>query len=218
MFRRRGSIDVALLSWLLASFLTAACSHALIALAGTVFGMRSYGEHAHAAVAPVVLVALIVAISLLLRAALRTLDRSQSADDVALLGKRCGEMRPFVPSALVVAGSSITLLAMEFSEELSAFGHVEGVGDALGGNPAAGFAIIVAVAIVVTVVGLGSARVLLSTAAAAARALIVWIDATTNSPACEFIVTRAQRRRITWLQAFVARCFGMRAPPRSALA
>jgi hypothetical protein len=215
---RRGLTRAAFLSWLLASLATAAVAHALIAIvAHAGIAQETYGRHEHGAVLPVAFAAVILAVSLLLRSALRTVRRSHTLDDVAILAHRCATVRPAVPGLTVAAGGFATLLAIEFGEQFGAFGHIEGIADALGGNGLLGLAIVLVVAALVTVVGLRSASALLSTAVAAVGAIVDWIRAASSALAAPAIVGQTGRRPERSAPTFIERCFGMRAPPLPAL-
>jgi hypothetical protein len=214
----RGSVGVALPSWLLASFATAVISHALIcSLAGHDATGNAYGDRGHVAVTPVALSTLSLAVALLLRSALRVLSRSHGVDPIAKLGRSCAEVCPLLPSLSVAAGGFATLLAMECCEQLVGLRRIEGLDAALGGTPVLSFAIVAVVAALVTVVALRSAAVLLSTAVAAVGALISWFVANARS-LDHAIVKRLQRHRTICAPAFSERCFGTRAPPLPALA
>lgn len=203
------------LAWLLASFATAAFAHGLIGLSGAVDpGGRAYDAHAHAALAPVALAALSLVTIALLGSALRALSRSERIDPVVVLARRFGRMHPVAPALAVALGGFATLLGMEFTEQLSAFGAIRGVRDALGGNALIGCVIVVLVATLVTIIGLRSARALLATVTATLGALVAWIVATTPAPIDRAgIARRIQHRRHASTSAFLARCSGLRAPP-----
>lgn len=211
----RRALVLAVLSWLLASLGSAAISHGLIALvSGALLGGDAYATHEHAAVGPVVLAALVLAVTALFYAALQPLLRADANDPVALLARRFGSMNPLVPAVAVFAGSLFTLIAMEFAEQCAAFGRIEGVSDALGGNVALGIALVAIAAAVVTILGLRSARALLRGASAALAVLVAWVSARPQSRVDR--ATIAQRRRHcrhASTSAFLTRCLGLRAPP-----
>jgi len=215
---RRDVVRVALPSGLLASFATAALAHGGIGLLGDAeIGGDAYGTHAHAAVVPVVLAALMLFAFLLLRSALHAYCGSQSRDLIANLGRRCGELRPLGPGIAVALGGLATLFAMEFAEQYAAAGHVAGVSDALGGNALLGLTIVAIVAALVTIVGLRCAHVLLAGAVAAVDAFVIWIAAKRHTCARVATVRRARRECDVCAPAHFARCFGMRAPPAVAI-
>jgi purine-cytosine permease-like protein len=126
-------------------------------------------------------------------------------------------MQPLLPCIAVALGASATLLAMEFAEQLGSVGRIEGVADALGGSAWIGLAIVGVCATIVTIVGLRSARVLLSRAVAVARTVFAWILLEPRPRVRAAIVLRVARDTNTCSPAFIARCFGMRAPPLPAL-
>jgi hypothetical protein len=206
---------VAALAWLLASLTAAAIAHALIGVAGAAgSGGDAYDEHAHAAVAPVTLAALGLLTGVLLRSAVHRVSRSQVVDPALLLARRFGAMHPLVPSLLVATGAFGALLGMEFTEQFAAFGRVEGVADALGGNAFAGLAIVGCVSAVITMTGLRSARALLTSAAATASALCAWIlRRSTAVFGRSATVRRARGRRNRAASVAFAHSRGLRAPP-----
>lgn len=203
------------LTWLLASLVTAALSHVLIGIGGDVWpGGDAYAEHDHASVAPVVLAAVGLGVILVLRSALKAIGRCEDIDPVVLLARQFGTMRSILPCIAVALGGFAALLAMEFSEQVAAFGYVEGVGDALGGNAVAGVAIVALVAAGVTLVGLRCARTLIAAAATAVGAVVAWIVAAAAVVVDRAAIVRlAPNRRRRLPNAVLARCSGLRAPP-----
>lgn len=214
--RRRSLGIVASLAWLLASLAAAASAHALIGIAGDAgAGGDAYDEHAHAAVAPVALVALGLLTAALLRSAVHRISRAQAVDPALLLARRFGSLHPLVPSFMVAAGALATLLGMEFTEQLTALGHIEGVADALGGNTFVGLALVGCVSAALTALGLRSARALLESAAATAGALYAWI---LRRPTAAVRDDAAQMRRARGYPSAAATVAfahsrGLRAPP-----
>jgi hypothetical protein len=210
----RGLARIAVPTWLLASFATAALAHGCIDLLGDAgIGGDAYATHAHGAVLPVALAALILGAVGLLRSALWALDRAHGRDLIANLGRRCGDVQPVAASIAVAAGAFATLIAMEFVEQRSALGHVVGAREALGGNAMLGLAILALVAAIVTLVGLRSVRVLLAGAIAAVGAVFFWIVAKLDSRRRGAIVRRSRNRADLCAPTILARCLGMRAPP-----
>lgn len=210
----RGKSTLTLLVWLLASLATAALSHALIGFLGDAFsGPEAYDEHGHATVGPVALAALSLVAGVLLRSALRALARPHEPDPILLLARRYGNKQPLLPGVAVAGGGLTTLLAMEFTEQVSELGHVTGVGDALGGNVIVGLGIVTLVAVGVTLVGLRAARALVETSATAVGAFIAWIIAKTPLIHVAVIVRRTTIRRSSVVAALLIWCTGLRAPP-----
>ena len=211
----RRALVLTVLSWLLASLGSAAIAHGLIALAGTEgLGGDSYVTHEHAALGPVVVAALILAVTALLYAALQPLLRADASDPLKLLVRRFGRMNPFVPCVAVTAGSLATLIAMEFAEQYAAAGRIEGLSYALGGNVAVGLLLVAIAATLVTIFALRSAGAILRGATAALRVLVVWVGARPHPRVdASANVQRRRRRRHASASAFLARCLGLRSPP-----
>jgi hypothetical protein len=213
-------ISVALpssLAWALASCLGATLAHGLIGLAGGANGGDDdYALRAHATVAPVALAALTFACTALLAAILNRRGRALGREPVAEFSRRLGSLNPFPPCAAVAIGSFALLLGMEFTEQLAATGHVEGIADALDGNLALGLALVALAAALITLGGLRSARTLVAAAVAAADAVVTWVTFTTSPlalvPASS--VRRVRHRRHASAPAFLAHGSGLRAPPR----
>jgi hypothetical protein len=202
---------------LLAACVSARLAHGLIGLAGSdrVEG-HAYGLRAHPAAGPVALAALILACTALLAAALRARTRSPEGDPVAAFARRLGSMNPLMPCATVACGALTVLLGMEFCEQIAATGRIEGVADALGGNAATGLAIVTLATVVVTLCGLRSAHALVAAAVAAADTIVAWVFVTT-SPLVAVPASSARRDRHRprgSATALLARCSGLRAPPR----
>jgi hypothetical protein len=214
----RGLARIAVPTWLLASFATAALAHGCIGLVGDAgIGGEAYATHPHAAVLPVALAALILGAVVLLRSALRVLHRAHGRDLIANLERSCSEVQPVGASIAVGVGALATLLAMEFVEQRGAFGHVVGLNEALGGNAMLGLAILALVAAIVTLVGLRCVRLLLDGAVAAIGVVFFWIVAKLDLRQRGAIVRRSRNRADICAPTILARCFGMRAPPLPAL-
>ncbi|MGH7709171.1 MAG: hypothetical protein ACREM6_14825 [Vulcanimicrobiaceae bacterium] len=215
MRRPIGSAVLPALAWLLASFATAALAHGLIGWLGQNSGGNSFDEHAHETVGPIVLAVISVFVSLLLRVATRAAGRSPGTDPVVVLAHRFRDMRPILPSVAVAFGGFATLIAMEFTEQLSAFGHIVGVADALGGDAPVGLAIIIGVALLVTIAGLRSARVLVDATITAVGAFASWVIVAIAGPLTSraAMMRQSQHRRHASTSAFHARSLGLRAPP-----
>lgn len=204
-----------ILTWLLASLGTATLAHVLIDALGTLgAGGDAYDDHAHATVAPIGLAAVALIATLVWRSAALRMGRSQAIDPTLLLARRFGTMRPLVPVLTVALGGFGTLLAMEFTEQLSAFGRIEGIADALGGNAPVGLAIIVCAAALLTCTGLRSAAALLH------------VSVSTVSALCALIAVRARilidaaisrrpvgHHRRSSAHAHLGQSHGLRAPP-----
>jgi hypothetical protein len=213
--RRRSLTGLTALTLLLASLATAALAHVAIDLLGTIgAGGDAYDEHAHGAVAPVALGAVCLIAALLLRSALRSLSRAQAVDPALILARRFGTMPLPLPVTSVSLGGLAVLVAMEFTEQISAFGHIEGVADALGGNACVGFAIVCCVAFAITLLGLRCARGLVATALRAICGLAAWVvDAGHPSTDRCATVRRTRERRCDSVKTRRAQCLGLRAPP-----
>jgi hypothetical protein len=203
------------LTWLLASLATAALAHVLIDVLGTLgAGGDAYDDHAHATVAPIGLAAVALIATLVWRSAALSIGRSQAIDPALLLARRFGAMSPRVPALAVALGGFGTLLTMEFTEQLSALGHIQGIADALGGNAVVGLAIIVSVAAALTFAGLRSAAALLHVSVSTVRALYAWIverDRLFRQPAISRRAIGHRRRSIA--NTHLAQSHGLRAPP-----
>jgi len=212
------SLSLVVLSWLLASFATAALAHVMIGWLGNCAGgADAYDEHAHGTVAPIALAAAILLTFGLLVAAANAVARRGGVDPVDLLARRLSEMYPAVPVAFVTLGGLVTLIAMEFLEQWTAFGHVEGIADALGGNVALGFAAVIFVAAALTMLGLRLAHALVAVAAKAVLAVVSWIVAIVGSAVSEAVrraaACRPRRRSAAASFPLLAHGFGLRAPP-----
>ncbi len=202
-------------TWLLASLATAALAHVLIDLVGTLgAGGDAYDDHAHTTVAPIGLAAVALIATLVLRSAALRIGRSQAIDPALLLARRFGAMSPFVPILTVAIGGFGTLLAMELTEQLSAFGHIEGVADALGGNTMVGLAIIACAAAALTFAGLRSAAALLRVSVSTVSAIYALIAVRARIFVNAAISRRAiGHRRRSFANAHLAQSLGLRAPP-----
>jgi len=205
------------LAWLVASCIAATFAHGLIGLSdGHETSGGVYALHAHAAVGPVAVAALILLCTALLAAALHPRSRSEEVDPVSAFARRLGSMNPVLPCAAVACGALMLLLGMEFCEQIAATGRIEGAADALGGNVAAGLAFVTTIAILVTLGGLRSARALVAAAVAAADAFVAWVFVS-NAPLAAVpaaSVRRIRHRRHASAAAFLAHASGLRAPPR----
>ena len=218
MRRRREMVGIALLGGLLASSATAALAHALIGLLGDAgIGGSAYAGHAHGAVGPLALAAVTVALAALLRSAFRSMRRSQANHCVEFLASRTSALRPLLNGGIVAIGGLTTLFAMEIGEQLSTLGRIEAPSDALGGNASIGIAIVFAVAATVTIVASCFARYAFSTAVAVVGTFLSWILATARAQIRATIAVPQSRRPYHFRLAVLACCFGMRAPPSSAL-
>jgi hypothetical protein len=213
--RNGGSQIIVALTWLLASLATAALAHVLIDIVGTFGGGGdAYDDHAHATVAPIGLAAVALIATLVWHSAARRIGRSQAIDPAMLLARRFGTMPLLVPVFTVAAGGFGALLAMEFTEQLSAFGRIEGVADALGGNAVVGLAIIVCVAAALTFGGLRSAAALLDISVSTVSALYAWIVVRDRIVIDTALSRRTigNHRRIV-ANARLSQAHGLRAPP-----
>jgi hypothetical protein len=205
---------ILLSTWLLASLATAASAHASIAVFGTLGGGDAYTFHAHRTVGPIVLAAVALIATLIWRSAVMSIGRSEAIDPAMLLARRFGTMSPLVPIANVAIGGLGTLIAMEFTEQLSAFGHIESFADALGGNAAIGLAIIVCVAAALTFAGLRSATAFLHVSVSTVSALYAWIVVRARFSNDATIRRRALGRcRRSFSNTQYTESHGLRAPP-----
>ncbi len=211
-----GSAQVLIfLTWLLASLATAALAHALIAVVGALLdaGHNAYADHAHATVVPIGLAAVALMATVLWRSAALRISRSQAIDPATLLARRFGAMSPLLPIVTVTMGGLGTLLAMEFTEQLSTLGHIEGIADSLGGNAVVGLAIVASLAAALTCAGLRSAAALLHVSASAAGVLSAWIVVKARIRVDTAISHRAVRHLRRTIANTVAHSHGLRAPP-----
>ncbi len=210
-----GSPLLVTLTWLLASLGTAALAHVLIDVLGTLgAGGDAYDDHAHATVAPIGLAAVALIVIFVWRSTALSIGRSRAIDPALLLARRFGTMPPLVPILTVATGGFGTLLAMEFTEQLSAFGRIEGIADALGGNAPVGLAIIACAAATLTFTGLRSAAGLLHVSVSTVSALCALIAVRARSLINAAISRRPLgHRRRTNADAHLAQSHGLRAPP-----
>jgi hypothetical protein len=141
---------------------------------------------------------------------------SDARDPAASLRETCARIRPIGPIVAVCVGGLATLLGMELCEQVCDLGQFTGVADALGGNAAAGLAIIAVVATIVTVSSLRSAHVLLARAVAVAYAVMFWIVAGRRVGDPVITIRRIASHREVCALALRERGFGMRAPPLQA--
>lgn len=206
-------------AWILASLAAAALAHALIASAGPWLAADAdaYGEHAHPSVAPVVLVALALVAAGLLRIGAGVAARRRGTDPVALFAGDVAALPAIVPLVAICAGAFATLIAMEFSEQFASFGHVHGVTEALGGSPAVGCALVLAVAATIALAGRRCAAGFLAVATAAAEAMLGVLRPRGALERSGLPATRGRDRRPAGrFAALLARSRGMRAPPAAA--
>jgi hypothetical protein len=203
------------MTWLLASLATAAIAHVTIDVVGMLgAGGDAYGDHAHATVAPIGLAAIALVATLVWRSAALSIGRSQAIDPAMVLARRFGAISPLAPAVSVALGGFGTLLTMEFAEQLSAFGHIASIADALGGNAVVGLAIILCVAAALTLAGLRSARVLLHVSVSTMSALYAWIAVRARISIDTPLSRRAiGRRRRSVTDARFAQAHRLRAPP-----
>jgi hypothetical protein len=215
LFRNGSSQMLVALTWLLASLATAEMAHVLIDVVGTLgAGGDAYDDHAHATVAPIGLAAVALSATLVWRSAAVRIGRAQAIDPAMLLARRFGTMPPLGPVLSVAMGGFGTLLAMEFTEQLSAFGRIEGIAHALGGNAVVGLTIIAGVATALTFAGLRSAAALLDVSVSTVIALYAWIVVRdricTNTVLSRRTIGNCRRRVAT---ARLVQSHGLRAPP-----
>jgi hypothetical protein len=212
---RAGSSRVLIsLTWLLASLATAALAHVLIAAVGALdAGHDAYADHAHATVVPIGLAAVALMATVLWRSAALRMSRTQAIDPAMLLARRFGTMSALGPIFTVTLGGLGTLLMMEFAEQLSTLGHIEGIADSLGGNVAVGLAIVVSLAAALTCAGLRSAAALLRVSASAAGVLAAWIVVKPRIRVDTVISHRAIRHLRRTIAHAAGQSHGLRAPP-----
>jgi hypothetical protein len=200
---------VSALAWAFASCVTACAAHGLIGLFS-----GAYADRAHPAVGPVALGALILGLSALLAAALRSLAGSGTYAPLAA-ARRFGAL-PAAPAWIAVAlGGLAVLLGMEFAEQFAAAGRIEGAADALGGNVALGAALVAGLAAGLTLSALRFAQRLAGAAVAVAEAILAWVGIA--KPSAAPALARGARfrhsRRHASLPAYLAHASGLRAPP-----
>jgi hypothetical protein len=215
----RGSAERALplLAWLIASCASAALAHALIGMAGQLgWGGSDYDGRDHGSVGPVAVAAVALIAFGFLAVALRKASGVAGLDPIVLLTRRLRRLDPVLPCCAVAFGCAASLLGMEFAEQLSVYGHIAGVADALGGNPVTGAFSVLLSALAVSLAGLGSASALAESALATGALLTSWfreeravaLDCSARSRR-----TAAGRRRH---DRVLARSAGLRAPPHAA--
>jgi hypothetical protein len=206
------------LALLLASFLTAALAHVGIGLLGAAgLGMDddAYSGHGHEALAPVALLTASLLIYSLLRTVANALARRHHLDPLLAFARVAGRLNTGFPIVLVFGGALLTLVGMEFIEQVVAFGHVVGLADALGGDAIAGLSIVAALAALVTVVGLRFAHALAAAALVVSRIVAILVLALRlRSAGIRRILMRDAHCGVGALACgLLVRCFGLRAPP-----
>jgi hypothetical protein len=185
-----------------ASSIAAELSHAGIDALGRVgAGGRAYAGREHGSLSAVAFAVLVFGATTFLAAVLVKL-RSANASG--------GRIRLSPPAVLL--GSFGMLLGMEFVEQITAYGRIEGVGDALGGNASVGLAVVIVAALCVHRFGALLASPIVRSAARAAGVLALWISA------CERFAGKIVRgavppHRPRSTGIFLARSLGLRAPP-----
>ena len=205
-----------LLGWGLASLTTALLSHSALDWLGDALGSEggadAYSEHAHGAVAPVAVVALALTLALLFRFAVCALAERERTDPIVMLA-RCFGVASLRRSFIFAAcGGLATLVAMEFFEQVQAFGRPESVAAALGGNVILGLGVVALVAAIVTFVGLRFAAWLLAVVVATGSIVAAFLRAADSALRPVLTTVRRHVRRAT-APASLARCRGLRAPP-----
>jgi len=217
--------SMALLGWLLASLMTAFCAHALIDRAGAWFGgdpdlhADAYAAHAHVAIVPIVLLASMLLTGMLLSIAARAVARRErKSDGVEALAQELRRIRPAPAMGLVASGGLTILIAMEFTEQALAFGHVGSVTEALGGNVLLGLPIVSIVAGSLTAIGLRVAAGFATGTAASAISIVAWIVARLDAASREVLSAAGRIRRPRGRAGavpglYASSCRGLRAPP-----
>ena len=104
-------------AWLLASLAAAALAHALIGAVGPWLAADAgaYDEHSHAAVVPVMLIALALAAAALLRIGAGIAARRRGADPVRLVAGEVAGLPALWAPAAIAAGAFAVLVVMEFA-------------------------------------------------------------------------------------------------------
>ncbi|HTW82631.1 MAG TPA: hypothetical protein VMD91_01035 [Candidatus Sulfotelmatobacter sp.] len=200
---------------LLASFAAAALAHGAIDLAGRLTGGGDYADRRHVAVGPVSLAIAGLVVAGIVRIALDVAARRERGDAVANVLRRLTAADPRLVVLAVAGGGFLTLLSMEFSEQLVAYGHVVGVGDALGGTPWLGAALVGAAGALVALLGLRLAGWLAAATATVVAALVGWLRAVRERDD-RLHAPRTLRPVRPVALCFLARCSGLRAPPLTA--
>jgi hypothetical protein len=198
---------------LLASFAAAALAHAAIDLAGQLtLGGDDYAGRDHVAVGPVLLVAAGLLVAGLVHIALAASARREAGDPLLRVVRRLARIDPRLTVLTVVTGGLLTLLGMEFSEQIVACGHVLGVADALGGSTLLGLALVLASGVLVALFGTRCSTWLAATTALVVAAVAAWLRAAGERAVHG--AGRAAEQPVRPISLyFLARCSGLRAPP-----
>jgi hypothetical protein len=211
-----------LLAILSASLATALFSHTAISYFAGFLASASelprspYGQHAHGTIGPVGLVAALLAITMALKTIAAALAKRHTVlDPLEIAAQRLAGIDPMTATILVAVGGLSTLVTMEFVEQFATFGHASGFGDALGGNPLAGLALIALFAAAVTATGLRCAHFSVGLTLAVAILFSNWVRRIATAP-LDVVAALARSCDIDWTGLatyFCARCSGLRAPP-----
>jgi hypothetical protein len=197
----------------LASFAAAALAHAAIDLAGQLtVGGDDYADRAHVAVGPVFLGIVGLVVIGLVRIALAAAARRQAGDPVLQAVRCLAKIDPRLTVLAVATGGFLTLLAMEFSEQIVACGHIIGVADALGGSPMVGLMLVIVAGALVALLGARHVAWLAAATALVAAAVAGWLRAARDRIVRGSMRAAEQPIRPISL-CFLARCSGLRAPP-----
>jgi hypothetical protein len=197
----------------LASLAAAALAHAAIDLAGQLaLGGDDYAGRDHVAVGPVVLVAAGLLVAGLVHVALAASARREAGDPVLRVVRRLARIDARLTVLSVATGGFLTLLGMEFSEQLVAYGHVIGFTDALGGSPLLGLALVLAAGVLVALLGARCSAWLAAATALVVAAVAAWLRAARERAVHG--AGRAAEQPVRPISLwFLSRCSGLRAPP-----
>ena len=137
-------------------------SHQLIDMLSAGFGNDdAYGSYKHIALGPLLLTVCMLAVFLLGRSIVLCLARRDACDPLTFTSRFMSGISPLRLLMLTCLVATLLLFGIEFYEQIAAFGHVEGLGDALGGNVACGLSMLLATSCAITGLACASARAVL---------------------------------------------------------
>jgi hypothetical protein len=171
-----------------------------------------YAGREHVAVGPVLLGIAGLLVAGFIRVAMAASARRQGGDPVLLVVRSLARIDGRVVVPAVAGGGFLTLLGMEFSEQIATCGHVIGAGDALGGTPLVGLALVFAAGALVALLGTRLVAWLAAATALVVAAVAAWLRASRERALRGSLRTAQQPVRPISL-CFLARCSGLRAPP-----
>ncbi len=176
----------------------------------------AYVEHAHGTLGPVFLAAAVLAMTMALAVISAAVARHRTGADVLdVMSEHLARLRPVVAIPSVAVGGLTVLTLMEFVEQLQGLGRITGVGDALGGNPVPGLAVVVAVAAAIALASIRCARFAGAVTVTLTAVVCEWISRLPISGG-RAVAAKAQGPRVDCSAAatsHLARCAGLRAPP-----